>query len=127
MLLAYKRWTGLEKRMRPPGPPRANSLYSIQAPTSETIVENLAAKAAGPVIVSEMSPTPATDATTTPELKVTPVLGPAPSQEQQQQQQQQQVQVVPSADEGGSKMLLVDDNHINLKILSAYMGKLGRP
>lgn len=24
------------------------------------------------------------------------------------------------------KMLLVDDNHINLKVLSAYMGKLGR-
>lgn len=26
-----------------------------------------------------------------------------------------------------NKILLVDDNHINLKILSAYMGKLGRP
>lgn len=25
------------------------------------------------------------------------------------------------------KILLVDDNHINLKILSAFMGKLGRP
>jgi CheY-like chemotaxis protein len=120
MLLAYKRWTGLEKSMRPPGPPRANSLYNIQAPTSETIVGNLAAKAAGHITVSEIT-TPAADASSmpTPELRVTPVLVRAPSEEE--------IPGPPLVEEVADQMLLVDDNHINLKILSAYMGKLGRP
>ncbi|KJZ72253.1 hypothetical protein HIM_08395 [Hirsutella minnesotensis 3608] len=72
--LAYKRWMGLPKMLsplRPPGPERSHSLFGVQKPTEETLLE--------------------------PE-KLTVK----------------------------DKILLVDDNNINLKILSACMRKLGR-
>lgn len=39
----------------------------------------------------------------------------------------QQDLVDPNQAEATERMLLVDDNNINLKVLSAFMGKLGRP
>lgn len=114
--LAYQRWMGLPKitspPLRPPGLPRSHSSYgaSVQNEASGLLPTSNSPKRAGSSDTAEIIDAQHLPASPTPA----------------------QTPVVPNTSSKSNepliadKILLVDDNHINLKILSAYMGKLNR-
>jgi CheY-like chemotaxis protein len=117
MLLAYRRWVGLPNKTpksRPPGPVRARSIYAQQREAASSNVDDLLSPA---ISLKENLPyeVPAPKETRDNPLAIdsTPPItghepdGPGP-------------QTVRPAN-----YLLVDDNSINLRVLSAFIKKLG--
>ncbi|KAJ4153418.1 hypothetical protein LMH87_009905 [Akanthomyces muscarius] len=135
LLLAYKRWMGLSSIKAPPRPAgpsrahstlssnlmlpprpsrpsRAHSTYSAGQPPKESQDEvwQPLVSPSGTAVVSE----PRADDTANALEPTEDAPPPTP------------LLLDDAESETESKILLVDDNHINLKILAAFMGKLGR-
>ncbi|OAR01695.1 hypothetical protein LLEC1_06685 [Akanthomyces lecanii] len=136
LLLAYKRWMGLSSILRPPrpaGPSRANSTLSTNLmlpPRPSRPSRAHSTYAAGQASIESQ------DESLQPSVSPSPtaaVLEPRADNSANVNQPIKDVPLPPAPlllddaeIETESKILLVDDNHINLKILAAFMGKLGR-
>ncbi|KAK5995104.1 Hybrid signal transduction histidine kinase A [Cladobotryum mycophilum] len=120
--LAVKRWMGLHKHLpplnRPPAPNRSRSSFGMQQSTKEQTqdaahpprrdltMNSIFPSIEMPINVESLAPS---TQTAPPEQGTVAESG---------------VLVEPSEPITREKILLVDDNHINLKVLSAYMGRL---
>ena len=119
LVFAYKKWTGLPNFLalpRPRGPVRAHSLHIERLTTKATSLEaSWEALSTSQPDISELLPTMSSDGNPT-EARV----GPTPCY-------QTPDAPVPAKLErsAAGRMLLVDDNQINLRILAAYLSKLG--
>ena len=113
MLRAYHRWAGLPKlvpKPRPPGPQRARSSYigelqSAQTKALQSSALDVPQTAQTSEVTAEAASGEAAEANKSQ----------SPHEEQPDQAESKQC----------AKYLLVDDNNINLKVLSAFMKKLG--
>ncbi|KAF5011133.1 hypothetical protein FDECE_2741 [Fusarium decemcellulare] len=117
LALAYSRWADYEypspsgspfAAPRPSGPSRTSS-YSMLTHTEPMHIRHSVSQSQ-----LRLSPRPKSSGGVS---QGAPTIRPPPGEET----------VADPPDETGSKFLLVDDNHINLKILSAYMKKLQLP
>ena len=111
MLLTYKRWSGLSRDVaRPPAPSREASFYAKQALQEEKDDGRKSSPARG----VEQAETPASISLTKPsDADALQVLS-----------SEEMLSKSESSGVTARKVLVVDDNYINLKVLSAYMGKL---
>lgn len=136
MQLAYERWMGLPKLLSDPSPEptRSSSTHSIQLKAEASPQMSSPLTTSNLAVNSPLQPyvhahTTATDATSA---------SPSPSSSSEKlanstdegSQLAESIEAIESTESKPQpvveRTLLVDDNHINLKILSAYMGKLGR-
>ncbi len=116
MLLTYKRWSGLSRNVtRPPAPSREASFYAKQALREE---KSAGIPSSPPTIGVEQPETPALVSSAKPSSDASSQVVP-PSEEPTPS-----TSGPASAPATARKVLLVDDNHINLKVLAAYMSKL---
>lgn len=149
LLLAYQRWMGLSKvvaAVRPKGPSRAQSLYNNAKLLTKASGDHVAAASSPPppmirrvysdaetipeprasladIVSSPPPPPPTADVwlsdEPTPEAEEETQIGTALTTTTTGEEEEEE-------EEQGHCILLVDDNHINLKVLGAYMDKLGR-
>ncbi|KAK0384036.1 hypothetical protein NLU13_8125 [Sarocladium strictum] len=121
LVLAYERWAGLPKlpiETRPPASTRAHSSCNDQCPAIEAVSENMAKMAPSEQL---QVPVPASGRVG---------IGNAAKSKAEtasvvDRQPDSNTAISPSSTTI-RKLLLVDDNLVNLKVLSAYMKKLGQ-